>query len=109
MQLIPVTNDARQTFTTVLNGQEIRITMWYQTIGGGWYISLAFVNGTSITNGARLNCSNNVMRSVLSDFVGGIVPVPAAVETSVIGRNGWNATHTLNYFTPDELVQAGLN
>lgn len=108
MQTIPITNDARQTFTTILENQEVRITAWYQDDGDGWYITLEHVDGRVIIQGARLNCSVPLLQDILVDFVGDIVPVPVAIETSILGRNPWGTTHTLSYLTPTEMVQAGF-
>lgn len=105
MQTIPVTNDARQTFTTVLDGQEVRILLWY---ADAWYISLSYVGGVDIVNGARLNCSTPLMQSILTPFIGDIIPVPSASETSVLGRNAWGTTHILSYLTPQEVTDAGF-
>jgi len=105
---VPVTNDARQTFTTTLEGQNVRLTIWYQDDGTGWYITISIVGGEDIVNSARLNSSTPVLFPILSEFAGDFVPVPAVEDIGELGRNPWDNTYDLVYFTEAELKEAGL-
>ncbi len=104
---IAVSNDARQEFTTRLNGQQVRLSIWYQDAGAGWYMSIESPFGTPITTGARLNASVPVLAGLLTSFVGDIIPISFTTPAIEPGRQAWGDTHRLVYVTPAELE--GLN
>lgn len=103
MQIIPVIQSFNQSFQTLLNGQDVKFTIWYQDIGEGWFCSIEFADGTKIISGARLNSGSPLLQSTVSDFEGDIVPVPTIAPYYELGREPWNTTHILTYLTPEEL------
>jgi hypothetical protein len=109
MQLIPLTNDFAQKFTTVLNGQSIAIRVWYQEIGDGWFITMAFTDGGEIVAGHRINTGSPITASYLTDFVGEVICLPTIEKTAEPGRDQpWGNTHRLVYMTEAEAVEAGI-
>ena len=111
-QIIPVTNDAYQTFTTVLNSQRVRIGVSYiaDVIGNstnGWYINLTLLSSTPqiITLGEKLVGSQQVARSIVTDFIGSIIVIPTTSPSEDLTTlSPWGDTHQLVYFTPDQLA-----
>jgi len=101
MQILPITNNKNQTFTTVLNGIELRFHFWYQNIGAGWYCDIEKVSGENIITGARINSMSPLLQSTLTDFLGDIIPVATVSEE--LGHEPWGNTHNLIYFTPEEI------
>lgn len=92
-QEIPITNDARLTFRTVLGGQNVRFYFWWQPSDGHWYMSLSFVNGVAIVSGYRLVQSADLLLGVVSDFQGTI----SVGGLGTPGRTAWGNTHRLFY------------
>ncbi len=109
-QMIPVTNDAQQTLVASnLNGQNIRIDMWYQDTGNtGWFISLFQTDGTPIVQSAKLNTSVPVLVGLVVDFMGDIIPVATTSPQQELSRNPWEITHQLIFVTPAEFEGSGL-
>lgn len=109
MQTIPLTNDFAQTFTTVLNGQQVDIRVWYQDIGGGWYFSMQFSTGIKIVSGYRINTGSPILKSISTDFLGEVVCVPSIEKEEEPGKETpWSNTHVLIYLTPEESVEVGI-
>lgn len=109
MQILPVTNDFAQNFTTVLAGMSVDIRIWYQDIGNGWFISMAFTNGKKIVSGHRINTGSPITASYLTDFDGEVICLPTVEKTEEPGKNEpWGNTHKLVYMTEDEAVEAGI-
>jgi len=108
MQIIPITNDASQIFTVILNNQLMRVSFWYQTIGSGWYMTLEFANSTKVVQGTRINSNSPVLQNKLTAFEGDIIAVPNESPVTEPGRNAWNSTHSLVYLTPEELEDLGF-
>ena len=108
MQQIPVTNDARQTFLTTLNDVTVRLTIWYQSVGGSWILRLETPEGRVITDGAKLNPGRSALAGIIDDFIGEIVVVPTESPVSDLSRNPWGNTHILVFMSPEEAVEAGI-
>ncbi len=108
MQRIPVTNDARQTFLTILNNVTVRMTVWYQSVGGSWYMKIETPEGRIITQGAKLNSGRSVLSGIIDDFIGSLVVVPVQSPVQDLGRNPWGTTHNLIYMNEEESVRAGI-
>lgn len=102
MQILPITNEPNQKFSTVLNGTELRFHFWYQDIGTGWFFDLETVAGEPIISGARINSMAPMLKSTLMDFEGDIIPVESVAEE--LGEEPWGNTHQLVYFTPEEIA-----
>lgn len=107
MQTIPITNDARQTFLVELGGQAMRLTAWYQDVGSGWYLTIAFEDGTTVLEGARVTAFSPMTQALLNTFEGDILCATIADSTGEPGRLAWGNTHQLLYLTEEELVEAG--
>lgn len=108
MQIIPITNDAQQVFTTVLNGQAVRISAWFQTIGNGWYLSVDMIDGTPIIEGTRVNSQSPVFHGLVTEFLGDIIAVPIDTPFVEPVRDAWGVTHNLVYITPEESEELGF-
>ena len=110
MQILPLSNDFSQIFTTVLENQQVDITIRYQDIGEGWFFSMQFSTGVKIVSGYRINTGSPILKSISSDFLGEIVCVPSIEKTQEPGKDQpWGNTHTLVYLTPDESVEVGID
>lgn len=99
-QVIALTDDARQTFRTVLDGQSIRITAWWQPSTEAWYATLQFVGGDYIASGLRLTARSLILEDFVSDFRG-CLWVDGDGEP---GRHAWSAgSHRLLFLAAGEL------
>ena len=112
-QIIAVTNDARQTFTTVLNGQKVRLNAFFLVdnpqngIVAGWYVDLFLIGATTdpVVQGTRLTSYISILDHLVTSFNGGIVPIPlTSPPTDLNSREPWGTTHLLVYFTNEELA-----
>lgn len=109
MQTIPLTNDFNQKFTTILGGISVDIRLWYQDIGGSWFVSIEFTGGAGIVAGHRINTGSPITASYLSGFVGEIICLPTAENNTEPGKDSpWGNTHRLIYITESEAVEAGI-
>ena len=101
-QLIALTDDAHQTFRTILGAQPVRVTAIWNPSDEYWYVSLANVDRTAIVTGRRLVEAGRPLRGRVLDFEGELY-VDGNGEP---GRNAWASTHRLLYLTPSELGDA---
>lgn len=101
MQILPISNEANQVFSTVLNGTELKFHFWYQDIGAGWFCDIEKITGEKIIAGIKINAMSPLLKSVLTDFSGDIIPV--ALVSEELGREPWSNTHELIYFTQEEI------
>ena len=99
MQNIPLTNDARQTFRTILGGQSVRVTAWWQPFDKYWYVSLAWLDGRGISSSMRLVEGGRPLRAIVNDFKGGLLVTGSGVPR----RNSFTEKHRLVYLTESEL------
>lgn len=109
MQILPVTNDFAQVFTTVLNNQQVDCRIWYQDIGDGWFFSMKFTSGNDIVSGYRINTGSPILKSISSDFIGDIICVSSIEKTQEPGKESpWDNTHLLVYLTPEGSQETGI-
>ena len=109
MQRIPATNDASQTFQTVLNDQTVTIKLDYLPNTGCWLMTLTAADGTEYVNGARIQSGVPLLYTLSTAFEGDIIPIPLTKPARTMGRNPWGNTHQLSYLTPDELREIGFD
>ena len=105
-QQIPLTppsrGGVRETFRTILGGQNIRFSRWYQPLDQNWYMSLRLsdVARTPIATGRRL-----LGRTV--PLAGQVIPkFQGQFYVDGIGdptRDSWGTTHRLLYLGQDAL------
>ena len=100
-QQIVLTDDRRQTFTTELHGQSVRVTAWWQPDDEAWYVSLSWLNRVPIISGARLVSDGRPLRGLVTDFAGELVVSGTAAEP---GREAWSTTHRLLHLTTEDLA-----
>ena len=98
-QHIPLTNDARQTFRTVLAGQPVRINVWWQSLDKHWYFSLLRPNREVIISAVRLNEQRRPMRAFVTDFKGEILVDGEGAPR----RIAWTTGHRLIYIAQGDL------
>lgn len=92
---VPLSNDARQTISTALDGQMVDMDIWWQPSDQHWYISMLFQNeNEAIIAGRRMLHEIDVLAGVASRFSGTLTPLGT---TETIGRNAWGMTHELIY------------
>lgn len=109
MQVLPLTNNFAQTFSTSLNNQSVLVRVWYQDISDGWFFSMEFTSGEKIVSGYRINTGSPILTSISSNFLGNIVCISTAEKTLEPGKESpWGETHLLLYLTQDESQEAGL-
>lgn len=112
MQIIPVTQDKRQRFTTVLENQRLDIVIYYiadyinegQT--AGWFINVTLISDVNeiIILGNRLNPFQFVARGIVSSFQGAIIPLPITIPfQDLTNETPWGITHNLVYFSPTDI------
>ena len=97
-QQIPMTNDARRTFRTILGGQSVRVRAWWQPLDENWYLSLAWLDRRPIVSGVRLLAGARPLDGAVLDFEGALF----VDGTERLGRRAWTTTHRLLYLTADE-------
>ena len=98
-QQIILTDDARQSFRTIVGGQGVRITAWWNVVDGRWYLTLSRLDRTVIAAGLRLVEGGRPLRGVMTDFAGELI-VDGMGEP---GRHAWAGSHRLLYLSPDEI------
>ena len=104
MDLIPLIDAPRQTLTIVLGGQSLHLTVWWQPLSAKWYLSVADLEDAPIASGRQMAPLVRLVRS--TSFQGEIVAIPHRAENQGdIGRQGWQATHDLTYFTAAETAR----
>ena len=111
-QRIPVTNDVRQTFSTILGTQKVRLRIYYVadtlSLGAaGWFCDLILLTDTPqiIVTGERLLTATQVAKDIITDFSGAIFVVPVTSPPQALNATEpWNITHQLVYFTAAELA-----
>ena len=109
MQLIPLTNEFTQKFTTILGGVSVDIRVWYQDIGEAWFITMAFTGGIGIVAGHRINIGSPINISYQVGFVGQVVCVPTTENNVEPDKDEpWGNTHRLIYLTEQEAGEAGI-
>ena len=110
-QLINPTNDARQSFTTVVGTQRIRVNLAYlegivANLVASWFIDLILLTDveTPIVQGWKLSTSVEVGYKLGSLLEGAIVPIPiTAPSQDLVSIDAWGITHQLVYFTEQDL------
>ena len=94
---IPLLNEPRQSFTTVLAQQECLMRVWWQPLDEHWYINLEYPPGTPVVTGRRLLTDQRVIGSVASDFSGDLIVRSRSGDSSQPGVEAWTTTHGLVY------------
>ena len=92
-QLIPLTDDARQTFRTLLGGQSVRIRAWWQPSDEHWYLTLAWTDGRIIVAGVRLVEGGQPLAGHVLEFSGRLDVMGAGP----LVRSAWSTSHFLVY------------
>ena len=101
MDLIPLIDAPRQTLTTTLGGQSLHLEVWWQPLTSRWYLSVADLEDAPIALGRQIAPLVRLVRATA--FAGDIAAIPRRVDDlGDIGRQGWQATHDLTYFTAAE-------
>ena len=102
-QRIALAPNTRQELLTTLEGQAVKVTIWYQRIGAAWYLSLDLGDGTSIARGRQIAPGVCLIRNPA--FAGDLVVFPSQEgDTRDPGINAWT-THRLYYLTPAEVSE----
>lgn len=110
-QIIPVTNDAYQTFETIIGSQSVRINLSYveDVLGDssdGWYVDLELLSDTPeiIIEGERLVSEQPVGAHLVNDFSGAIFAIPTtSPKRDLTGKSPWGTDHELIYLTQSEI------
>lgn len=102
MQILPVTNDNDQIFTTTLDGQVMRIRLIWQDQGESWFFSLLTAQSEIILSNTRIKSNFPVINFKLLDFSGDFIAVPLDINALEPARNAWGTTHTLVYLDGEE-------
>ena len=97
-QRIPLTRTGRQTFRTILGGQSVRLSTFYQPLSQSWYASLAGLDQRPIVSSMRLGEGSSPMQGrVLSGFVGELV----VAGTGDPEREAWQENNDLIYLVSE--------
>jgi len=113
MQIISVSNDARQVFTTVVNQQKIRLNIYYlkddlAVANTGWFCNLTLLTSVPqiIVTGSRMQSRERLAKGILSSLSGTIIVLPiTAPFQDLTSTAPWGITHQLVYFNLDDLQQ----
>lgn len=97
-QRIPLTRDARQTFRTILGGQSVRMTVFWQPMNEGWYVSLVGLDQEPIVSGLRLAVGSTPLRGVSTPtFQGSLI----VVGPGPLGRDAWAENNELIFLVAE--------
>ena len=99
-QLIPLSDDARQTFRIILGGSTVRLRVWWQPLDENWYLSLAAPDTTPIISGVRVDEAGAPLTARQLDFEGGLL----VDGQGPVRRRAWTTTHKLLYLTEAEVA-----
>lgn len=94
-QQVPLFRAARESFRTILDGQSVRVTKWYQPTDQSWYMSLNDVDEvrTPIATGIRLVEHGVPLAAQDLKFRGQLL----VDGVGDVGRGSWGSTHNLLY------------
>ena len=104
MQLVPLTNDARQTFRTVLADQAVRVRAWWQPLDRNWYLSLQWPDQSVIAASLRLVERGRPLRDFVTSFEGELYVFGSGEP----GRTAWTDGHYLIHLTEEEVASSAL-
>ena len=90
---IPLVNVPRQTFTTEIYGNFVRLTVWWQT-GDSWYLSLESPPGNNVFSGQRMVLNSPISTTL---FPGSFICRALSDNAGEPGRRAWGTTHVLEY------------
>lgn len=97
-QQIPATTDANQTFRTILGGQSVRMTLLWQPMTQGWYVSISTLDQQPIVSSLRLRVGSTPMRGIgTSDFVGELM----VTGSGPLGRDAWAENNELIFLVAE--------
>ena len=101
MQIIPLTNIARQKMITILGEQQVSLQIWWQPLSEAWYLSLEAQTQLPIALGRQVSTHRRLLGERRGGgFKGEIAVVPRGGEnTEALGREPWGATHDMVYLT----------
>ena len=105
MQLIPLTTDARQRLRVTVGGQPVVLRAWWQPLSEAWYVSLYSRREEPIAVGRQVSVSRRLIEAPAFD--GEFVVLPVGNGPPAMGRESWDATHRLVYFSSDEVELLG--
>ena len=94
---IPITSDPRQRFRTTLAGQAVTLQVWWQPSDKAWYLSL-FQGDTPIVVSVRLVEDGATLLGLVTDFAGQL----QVQGDGDPGRDSWQESHALWYYTAAE-------
>ena len=94
-QRIPLSLDVNQTFRTILGGQSVRVSSWYQPLDESWYTTLSNLDRTPISASMRLLEQGRPMRGYVGDFNGELY----IMGTTEVSRESLGETNSLVYLT----------
>ena len=104
-EIVPLSDDARQSFLTRLAGVSVRVSAWWQPPEAAWYLSLETANAVPIIRGRRLVGSGRPLRDIKTSLGTGELYVSGPGEP---GRHAWTRTHRLFWASQAELEQAAI-
>lgn len=90
-EIIPVTNDLRQTFTITLGGRQLRFTIYWNPTDGYWYIDLTQQDGTPLLYGRRIVTGGFDLLANSGLYLDGVLTVQGSAEP--LGTSSWGVTH----------------
>lgn len=94
---LPLIQTPRQAFATVVGGQDIRVTLWYQPRDKSWYASIEFPVGAPLISGRRVVLDGPLIGARPSSFAGDIFCRALSADVGEPGPEPWGATHQLVY------------
>ena len=95
MQRLPLSNDARQSLVTSLEGQEVLLRLWWQPSDTSWYATLEMPVGTPLIAGRRLALDEPIIGTRPTAFAGDIYCRRVGVTAEEPARRPWGITHAL--------------
>ena len=108
MQFVPLVTADRQTLRTVLGGQTVDLTVWYQPLSEGWYLTLAR-DARALAVGRQLTPWTLVLRIDPRLLDGDLIVLSkVGQESTPLSATAWADSHGLFYFTQSDLDRMGV-
>ena len=107
MQLVPLTTDPRQRFSTLLGNQRVEVFVWWNVLSESWFLTLDH-GDTRVATSRQLTPWKRIIRPT-PDLAGDLIVLAATGhDDAPLGREAWSTSHALWYMTADELDAARL-
>ena len=107
MQVIPLSDTARQTLNTILGDQRVIVRVRWLPLARAWYLTVDRGDQRIATSRQLVPWERII--GPAPPFDGDFLVLAARGQDEAdVGRDAWSQTHALWYLTGAELAEAGL-